>query len=137
MSLDSGIVGRYAVRKVHFARLIVAVILLVAIGAYSVDCNAMTTPEQAMQCCKSMHCMSSHHNSSGNHSTDCCKTMPDMRAALGQPSSVHSISLSPAALAVLPVSKLSQDLQAHCSLIAIDSHSPPVPFSPPPLSLRI
>jgi hypothetical protein len=121
----------------HFAKLIVASILLVAIGAYGVDCNAMTTAEQAMQCCKSMHCMSSHHNSSGNHSTDCCKAMPDMRSALGQPSSVHNLSLSPAALEVLPASALTQNVQAHRSLIAIDSHSPPLLFSPPPLSLRI
>jgi hypothetical protein len=62
----------------------------------AVDCEAATTPEQAMQCCKSMHC-SSH----GRHGQECCKTMPTMPAPFVPPSSVHGASFSPVVFAVM------------------------------------
>jgi hypothetical protein len=68
--------------------LFVAILALV-LGAYAFDCEAATTPEQAMQCCKSMLC-SSH----GHHGQDCCKTMPTMpqaiRSSLDAPNSTLS-----------------------------------------------
>src|SRR5437870_12513128 len=78
-------------------RPILPALLAVALSAYGFDCSAMTTPEQAMQCCNSMHCSSPAH-----HGQDCCKRMPSVRSPFVQPSSVHGMSFSPAVLAVMP-----------------------------------
>ena len=60
-----------------------SVVLTVALVAYAFDCAPMATAEQAMECCKSMRCMSHHH-----HGEDCCKTMPTSHVDVGQPTSV-------------------------------------------------
>src|ERR1700730_2726074 len=108
------------------------VILAVALGAYAFDCGAATTPEQAMQCCHSMHC-SSH----GHQGMDCCKTMPTMHAPFVQSSCVHGISLSHSAFGLIPASAESYGLDSSASTVASQCHAPPgfcVP-SPPPLRI--
>src|SRR5437667_7630673 len=79
----------------RFGRRGLVAALTIALGAFALDCLAVT-PQQAMQCCQSMRC-SSH----GHHGKDCCKTMPAMRAALGQPASVQKISFSAVVLGIL------------------------------------
>src|SRR5229473_3319462 len=91
-------------------------ILLLALAAalanYAVDCSAVNTPEQAMQCCGSMPCPP-HHGSS----EDCCKSMPSMHAPFVQPaaSAAHSTAIQ----------------------VTANSHAPPAGSSSPPLPLRI
>ena len=63
----------------HSIRPLFVAILALALGAYAFDCEAVTTPEQAMQC-KSMHC--SPH---GHHGQDCCKAMPTKHAPFVRP----------------------------------------------------
>src|SRR5438034_6484185 len=101
----------------RLAKPIFLAILAVALAAYAFDCSAATTPEQAMQCCKSMSC-SSH----GHRAQDCCKTMPSMHAPFVQPSSGHGVSPSHVVFAVLPgTEKRSEEhtseLQSHSDLV--------------------
>lgn len=114
----------------HFERVLI-VVLAAALGSYALDCLGTTTPEQAMQCCKTMRCMSHHHQGQ-----ECCKTMPTMRAALDKPVSVNtSVTL----IAVGTVQLLSESLGDSPSerFINDQSHAPPI-FSPPILQpLRI
>src|SRR5215472_14210236 len=59
--------------------------LAFALVVYGFDCPGTATPEQAMQCCKRMHCHSHHHNT-------------QLQVALGQPSSIHAIAVTPATM---------------------------------------
>src|SRR5947209_14703542 len=117
----------------RFARPGLLAVLIVALGTYALDCLAVT-PQQAMQCCQSMRC-ASH----GHHGKDCCKTMPAMRAALGQPTSVQDVSFSPVVLGILKAlnGSSSSSSQTSTAVITAHSHAPPIFFSPPPLPLRI
>jgi hypothetical protein len=115
-----------------FARRVLLAVLTVTVGAYASDCGGMTTPEQAMQCCNSMRC-SSH----GHHGQECCKTMPAMHAAFGQPSSVQGISFSPVALGLVRAFNESNGIEPFARMIAEYSHAPPASCSPTVLPLRI
>jgi hypothetical protein len=116
----------------HLAKLILVLGIVVALGVYAFDCGAMTTPEQAMQCCKSMPCAPQ-----GHHRQDCCKTMPSMHAPFVQPWSVHSVSFAGIVFAVLPASGESLGVISSARLVAAQSHAPPIWFSPAPLPLQI
>src|SRR6266853_45875 len=83
----------------RLARPIFRTLLAVALAAYAFDCSAAATPEQAMQCCKWMHCSSHSH-----HGQDCCKTMPTTHGPFVQLSSGHGITASPVVFAVAPAS---------------------------------
>src|SRR5215469_1855329 len=69
------------------AKTVLVVVAAVALLAYGFDCLAMTTPEQAMQCCTSTTCAPN-----GHHSRDCCKTMPSVQTAFLQSSVGHIVS---------------------------------------------
>ena len=116
----------------YFAKLILLAALAVALAAYAFDCGAMTTPEQAMQCCNSMPC-----SSQGHHGQDCCKTMPAMHAPFVQPSFGHGIPYSPVMVAGLTTFDESHAEDSSARTIAEHSHAPPIVFSPAPPSLRI
>jgi hypothetical protein len=118
--------------KMRFARPIFAAIVVVALSAYALDCSAMTTPEQAMQCCKTMHCSSHAH-----HGQDCCKTMPTAHPSFVQPSSLHGLSFSPVVLAVMPASVESRGFDSSGRSIAAHCHAPPIFCSPPSAPIRI
>ena len=115
-----------------FARQILLAVLALSVAAYASDCGGMTTPEQAMQCCNSMRCSSHHH-----HGQECCKTMPTMHAALGQPSSVQGISFSPIALGLVRAFNESRGIEPSARMIAEHSHAPPMTPSPAAQPLRI
>ena len=108
----------------RLARSFLLAVIAVALGAYGFDCEAMTSPEQASQCCRSM---SMHCSSHGAHGMDCCKTMRTVHAPFVLPSSVRVFSSSHIVFAVMPADgkstgALSSDLSltAHC-------HAPPEP----------
>jgi hypothetical protein len=115
-----------------FARPVLLAVLAVAIATYASDCAGMTTPEQAMQCCKSMQC-SSH----GHHGQECCKTMPAIHAAVGQPASVQGVAFSPIALGVPQAFDETHGIESSARMIAEHSHAPPALCSPAILPLRI
>jgi len=111
-------------------------ILLTALGVflslYAFDCGGMTTPDQAMECCKSMPC------SSGSHSDqDCCKTMPSMHAPFVQTSVVHGVSYRPVVAVTFATIDVSQGVDSSARGMAGNSHAPPVLYSTTPLTLRI
>src|SRR6201988_4095770 len=110
----------------HSIRPLFVAILALALGAYAFDCEAATTPEQAMPWCKAMPC-SSH----GHHGQDCCKTMPTMHAPFVQPSSVQSVSFSPVVFAVMAASWESGDLDSFSLTKYLWFSPPPPPLSPP------
>jgi hypothetical protein len=115
-----------------FARQVLLAVLTLSVAAYASDCGGMTTPEQAMHCCNSMRCSSHHH-----HGQECCKTMPAMHAALGQPSSVQGISFSPVALGLVRAFNESDGIEPSARMIAEHSHAPPMSSSPAAPPLRI
>jgi hypothetical protein len=107
------------------ARSILVTMIVLLLGVYVFDCEAMTTPEEAMKCCGSMPC--APH---GHHGQDCCKTMPTMHAPFVQPSAVQRVSFSLITLAVvLPASDAFDSTITERTTNAI-SHGPPI-FSPP------
>src|SRR5437016_1036858 len=113
-------------------RPILPALLAVALSAYGFDCSAMTTPEQAMQCCNSMHCSSPAH-----HGQDCCKRMPSVRSPFVQPSSVHGMSFSPAAPAVMPARGELPVLDFSARTVPAHSHAPPLFCLSAPVPIRI
>ena len=113
-------------------------VLAVALATYAFDCEAMTSPEQAMECCKSMHCSLHRHHSMGQKDMDCCKTMPSMHAPFVQPSSVQDLSFSPIVFVVIPASGEPRGLDpsSSCRVVA-RCHAPPTFYVSAPLPLRI
>lgn len=114
---------------------VISLALTIALAAYGLDCLGMATPEQAMQCCNTMHCHSHHHHSHG--SQGCCNTASQMHAALGQPSAIRGIPFSPVALGVAQAPSDSQSMGFSPSIIAAHSHDPPASRPTPTISLRI
>src|SRR5277367_6786122 len=111
---------------------IVMLALVVALAAYALDCGAMTTSEQAMQCCTSMPC--SPH---GHDGQDCCKEMPSMHAPFVQSASAQSVPQTHAINAVLTPLQASDSVPPDNGIFGGQSHAPPI-VSPPTFSpLRI
>jgi hypothetical protein len=111
---------------------IVLMVAVVALAIYGLDCMAMTTPEQAMQCCNSMPC-----STTGHHGQDCCKMMPLVNAAfLRSPYR----SIAPVAhmvgTAISGVANASAALHESASVSPL-SHAPPIRNSPASLPIRI
>jgi hypothetical protein len=116
----------------RLAKPILMVALVLALAAYALDCDAMTTPEQAMQCCTSMPC--SPH---GHDGQDCCKSMPSMHAPFVRSMAVHGDSH---AHMVVAVSVTLYDFASTLPELEAPAvrHSGPRILSPPALSpLRI
>jgi hypothetical protein len=113
-------------------RKILLMVVVVALTTYGLDCLAMTTPEQAMQCCNSMPC-----SPTGHHGQDCCKTMPSINAPFlrSQNTSaapvVHVLEALTSLVADVPVA-----LGESASVSAM-GHAPPIPYSPASLPIRI
>src|SRR5260221_13176139 len=113
-------------------------VLAVALATYAFDCEAMTSPEQAMQCCKSMHCSAHHRHGVGQQEMDCCKTMTSMHAPFVQPSSLQGLSYSPIVFAAIPASGESRGLDSSSSSrLGARCHAPPIFDAPAPPTLRI
>jgi hypothetical protein len=117
----------------RFAKPILLTVLAMALATYAFDCLAMTTPEQAMQCCDTMPCASHGHE----HSQDCCKTMPSIHAPFVQPASAHGLSFSPVFVAALPALITSPGLDSPVNVVAAHCHAPPNPQTTAPSPLRI
>ena len=111
---------------------IVMLALVIALAAYALDCGAMTTPEQAMQCCTSMPC--SPH---GHDGQDCCKEMPSMHAPFVQSASAQRVPQTHTISAVLTPLQASGSVPPDHGTFGVQSHAPPI-VSPPTFSpLRI
>jgi hypothetical protein len=111
---------------------ILLTVAVVALATYGLDCLAMTTPEQAMQCCNSMPC-----SPNGHHGQDCCKTMPSANAPfLRSPHTsiapaVHVVGAAILGLADAPV------VSGESVRVSMLSHAPPIRYSPASLPIRI
>src|SRR5207302_4419297 len=114
-----------------FRPILVAVVGL-ALASYAFDCFAAATPEQAMQCCNSMHC-SSH----ARHGQDCCKRMPNVRSPFVGASSAHGMSFAPTLLAVMPARGELPVLDFSARIIPAHSHAPPLFWLSAPVPIRI
>ena len=115
-----------------FVRPILSAVLTLALAAYAVDCSSAATPEQAMQCCKTMQCISHHHH----HGQGCCNEMPTTTVDVGQPAS-FSVSFARVVFGLAEPLIESPSVAVLERLIAHQSHAPPI-FSPPSvLPLRI
>lgn len=108
----------------HFAKSILLAVIAVALGAYGFDCEAMTTPAQASQCCSSM---SMHCSSHGLRGMDCCKTMRTVHAPFVRPSSVRAFSSSSIVFAMMPTAGEPNGVRFSDLRLAAQSHAPPEP----------
>src|SRR5713226_5380622 len=117
----------------RFTKPMLLAVVAIALAVYAFDCLAMSTPEQAMQCCNSMPCSSHGHQ----HSQECCKTMPSMHAPFVQPASAHGPSFTPVFVAVLPGFNASQAIDSPSKVLTAHCHAPPIPQAAPPSPLRI
>jgi hypothetical protein len=115
----------------RFAKLTLVAVIAVLLAAYAFDCDSLTTPEQAMECCNSMPC-----STQGHHGQDCCKTMPSMYSPFVQASTVHAV-FSVDVVAVLPASIDSLDPVSSARIVASHWHAPPGLLLPSRLPLRI
>ena len=120
-------------RLAKYVKCVPAATLAFTMAAYGVDCLGMATPEQAMQCCRKMHCHS-HHHRSHHGSQDCCKNATQMQVALGQPSSIQVIVLTPVALRAAHVFSDSHVAKCPTDIVARHSHDPPSSYATPVLS---
>src|SRR2546427_9845698 len=111
----------------RFTKPMLLAVVAIALAVYAFDCLAMSTPEQAMQCCDSMPCSSHGHQ----HSQECCKTMPAMHAPFVQPASAHALSFSLVFVAVLPGFNASQVIDSPSRVLTAHCHAPPVPQAAP------
>lgn len=109
----------------RFGKAILLVALAVTLAAYAFDCDAMSTPEQAMNCCHSMPCASHGHDGQ-----ECCKSMSAMHASFVAPPVGQGISFTPLSFAALLPSGQLGGVDFSSLLIAADFHAPPI-FSPP------
>jgi hypothetical protein len=104
------------------AKPILLLIVAAAIALYATDCGAMTTPDQAMQCCDTMPC-SSH---SPERSQECCSNMPSVHAPFLQPASTQGLSFSPVFVALLPGFDALPGLHSTANIYRARSHAPPI-----------
>ena len=117
----------YNLRVIHLrsaAKAGLFVTLTIALSEYGLDCGGAPTTEQSMRCCNTMRCHSPH-NHRNRHPGDCCNTMPQMYAVLGQPPAQLSISFSPATLGMVqsfrdPISEFAAK-----NKVGSHSHDPP------------
>jgi hypothetical protein len=114
------------------AKRIPGALLAVAIAAYGPDCLGMATREQAIECCRAMHC-----HAHGRHSQDCCGTTLSVRAVVGQPSSLQGLLVTPVAMGVVEAVSSFQIRQIPVRMVSKHSHDPPPSNSIPALALRI
>jgi hypothetical protein len=106
----------------RFTKPMLLAVVAIALAVYAFDCLAMSTPEQAMQCCDSMPCSSHGHQ----HSQECCKTMPSMHAPFVQPASAHGLPFLPVFVAVLPAFNASHGLYSPAGVLTAHCHAPPI-----------
>lgn len=124
----------YSCLKMRASRAIGVVVLVAALAAYSTDCFAASTPDEAMQCCDSMPCpQQAHHGSE-----DCCRNMPSLHAPFVQPHAVDTAFHAPVVLAALPATTALQGLVFSANiLLAVQSHSPPSAPAAASMPLRV
>jgi hypothetical protein len=99
------------------------VALTISLPAYGLDCLAMTTPDEAMECCKAMRCH--YHKHRGQNSQDCCKTTPQMHGVPTQPVAALKVTSPSITLAVVTAVSRSESIESHDHVIAPQSHGPP------------
>jgi hypothetical protein len=129
--LTPGDFGAY-LTCVRLMKLIFLAAFVVVLAAYSFDCGAAMTPEQAMKCCDSMPC-----SSQGQHGQDCCNTMPSAQASFVQPTSVAHASFVPIVFALLRTLVEAHDRDSSVRVIAAFAHDPPVCLLSASVPLRI
>jgi hypothetical protein len=108
------------------------VVVMMALAAYAIDCGAVTAPDQAMECCKSMPC-----HSHGQDSGDCCKAMTAQHAPFLPAISSQAISLQPIAASAVAAVGARPTAASYARTVASLSHAPPFPSSIGSFPLRI
>jgi hypothetical protein len=116
----------------YLAKPIFVLAIVALLGVYAFDCEAITTPEQAMRCCNSMPCSPQDH-----HEQDCCKTMPSMLAPFVQPVSLDTASFASIVFAVLRAFGESPRIDLPAGHVSAQFHAPPIVFASALAPLRI
>jgi hypothetical protein len=109
----------YAGCAMRFAKAILPVLIAVALVTYAMDCSEAATPDQAMQCCKTMPC-SPHHSGK-----NCCDTMPSAHSPFVQPASLNKITVSLVGHTALPVRSVDLAARLTPDTVVAQYHAPP------------
>jgi hypothetical protein len=102
--------------------------LTISLSTYGLDCLAMSTPDEAMECCKAMRCH--YHKHRGQNSRDCCKTTPQMHGIPTRPVAAQRITSPSITLAVARAVSHSESMDPYDYVIAQHSHDPPSKAAP-------
>jgi hypothetical protein len=112
------------------ATLLTAIVL--ALATYAVDCSSIVSPDQAMQCCKTMPC------SPHNHGKNCCETMPSTHSPFVQSASQSKLTISLLGYAASPAHAAHPPTRLGADIIVAQYHGPPsLPESSASSPLRI
>ena len=131
-TLDALVSQPLASKWMRIAGPILVIVLAVAFATYGLDCFAMTTPAQAMQCCRSMPC-SSH----GHSGQDCCKRMSAGHSPYLQPSPQRGTSSGHVVIVLSAESPEPPGLESPTFKVAARCHPPPLSCVPASAPLRI
>ena len=116
----------------RIAKTVLLAVAVAALAAHGFDCFAMTTSEQAMQCCNTMPCAPN-----GHHGQDCCKTMPSAYPPFVQPPTQHVLSVG--TIATMRSSGLfaNRGISFEGHTAVAHNFAPPHEHSPVTLPIRI
>jgi hypothetical protein len=115
----------------QLAKLILFVTLIGTLSAYALDCLGMMTPEQTMECCKSMAC------DPHGPSEDCCKAMPAMHSPFIHQTFAQDRPMSHLAFSTPPLRDELLAVRSLATHSASNGASPSDSSPPDPLPLRI
>lgn len=108
----------------RLAKTVLLTAVVVVLSTYAVDCSAMVTPMQMMQCCRTMHC--NHHQ--GNQQ-NCCQTMSSTHSPFVKTIKIEAPAVPALLVAMVPSQVASAMMAPHADALMVISHSPPI--SPP------
>jgi len=113
----------FSLCRMWHARGLVLAAITISLPTYGLDCLAMSTPDEAMACCKAMRCH--YHKHSGQNAHDCCKTAPHMHSVPSQPVAAPGITSPSLVLGVVSAISSCEAMQSYHYVIARHSHDPP------------
>jgi len=105
----------------RFLTAFLCAVVLFALSLYGVDCSAMVTPDQMMQCCNTMPC-GSH---TPGHEQNCCQKMRSLRAPYIQPS-VEKTAVPTQVGGVVPTRVTLSAIASPLRIVTGFSHAPPI-----------
>lgn len=101
------------------ARALLVTAIVAALAGYAIDCSTIVSPDQAMQCCKTMPC--TPHSSGKN----CCDTTPSTHPPFVQAASLSKATLSLVSYFSVPTLTSHLPIRSGADITVAQYQSPP------------